>query len=90
MQKHIKLRPWHNTSIGWDADAPRRFPQFVQQHAKFNACPQRRSPEQSRHVRVDFPMTRVDFGIGLAAELERKSRSDGYRHDQLDESCVMA
>ena len=25
-----------------------------------------------------------------AAEVERKSRSDGYRHDQRDESCVMA
>ena len=26
----------------------------------------------------------------IAAEVKRKSRSDGYRHDQLDESCVMA
>ena len=26
----------------------------------------------------------------IAAEVERKSRSDGYRHDQRDESCVMA
>ena len=28
--------------------------------------------------------------IRIAAEVERKSRNDGYRRDQRDESCVMA
>ena len=41
-------------------------------------------------VLVDSAKTHVDFWHRIAAEVERKSRSDGYRHDQRDESCVMA